>query len=72
MPTLYDITERNIERCTIEQLKDSLTRIESCVEKSLRGIVESQIRDGIKRKEKEGERCLNQHWNTFQSRLEGH
>jgi hypothetical protein len=61
MPTGYDIIERNIERCTIEQLKDSLTRIESCVEKSLRGIVESQIRDGIKRKEKEGERCLNQH-----------
>ena len=54
MATLYDITERNIERCTIEQLKDSLTRIESCVEKSLRGIVESQIRDGIKRKEREG------------------
>jgi len=52
MPTLYDITERYIERCTIEQLKDSLTRIESCVEKSLRGIVENQILEGIKSKER--------------------
>jgi len=52
MPTLYDITERYIERCTIEQLKDSLTRIESCVEKSMRGIVENQILEGIKSKER--------------------